>query len=104
MASFASGLAGTASARWLWAMAGAEVGRGLLSGVITATAEGGRETATRFRVGKAPGKVFPNYSAVVSRGREEGEGGKGGKRKKMLSKAACAFSMGKLRLFSLWLK
>lgn len=81
MASFASGLAGTASARWLWAMAGAEVGRGLLSGVITATAEGEREKATRFREGNAPGKVFPNYSAVVSRGREEGEGGKGGKKK-----------------------
>lgn len=43
-ASFLSGLAGTGSAAWLWAMAGAEVGRGLLSGVITATAEYGGET------------------------------------------------------------
>lgn len=39
-----AGLAGTGSAAWLGAMAGAEVGRGLLSGVITATAEDGEET------------------------------------------------------------
>lgn len=32
-------------------MAGAEVGRGLRSGVITATAEDGGQTGTRFRAG-----------------------------------------------------
>lgn len=49
--SFRSGLAGAGSAAWLWAMAGAEVGRGLRSGVITATAEDEGQTGTRFRVG-----------------------------------------------------
>lgn len=49
--SFTSGFAGAGSAGWLWAMAGAEVGRGLRSGVITATAEDGGQTGTRFRAG-----------------------------------------------------
>lgn len=49
--SFRSDLAGAGSAGWLWAMAGAEVGRGLRSGVITATAEDGGQTGTRFRAG-----------------------------------------------------
>lgn len=105
--SFEPGLAGPGSAAWLCVMAGAEVGRGLLSGVITATAEDGGQRQGQgselVTFLKHWAKSFQITALLLKmKGRRRGE--KKGKEIKMLSKAACAFSMGKLRLFPLWFK
>lgn len=89
-------------------MAGAEVGRGLRSGVITATAEDGGQTGTRFRAGNFSKDQAKSFQITVlsfkKKGRRRRRMKEKGKEIRMLSKAACAFSTGELRLFSLWFK
>lgn len=85
-------------------MAGAEVGRGLRSGVITATAEDGGQTGTRFRAGNFSMDCAKSFQITVlsfKKKRRRRSMKKKGKEIKMLSKAACAFGTGRVEIIFL---